>query len=64
VQSLMHTYLNRPEAELFFKQVRAIIRKLVDWHEWNGVVILEEDTEPEIPGRSSLISRISLTLNS
>eukprot|EP00605_Chrysophyceae_sp_TOSAG23-4_P001929 GSChrysophyteH1.ASY1.ANO1.2132.1 assembled CDS len=60
VQQRMFEYLSRPEAELFFHQVRAIIRKLIDFHEWNGVVEIEEDEEPDIPTSIMLIRMLQL----
>jgi hypothetical protein len=49
VQSIMQNFLNKNNSELFFKQVRATLQSLISWHNWNGVVLVEEDEEPNLP---------------
>ena len=49
VQSKVNSYLMNGKSELFFRQVRATIAKLISWHKWNGIIVLEEGQEPEPP---------------
>ena len=49
VQGTIYNYLTKNDSELFFRQVRATIQKLIAWHDWNGIIVLEEDEEPEPP---------------
>ena len=49
VQMVAHAYLSNRGSELFFEQARAMIQQLISWHESQGLVILEEDEDPELP---------------
>ena len=49
VQQTMHAHLVGKNSEFFFLQLRHIISMLKGWHDWNGVVVLEDDEEPELP---------------
>ena len=49
VQDSVHSYLTKNQSELFFKQVRMTIQKLIAWHKWNEVIILEEGKDPDPP---------------
>ena len=42
----MNNYLVSNNSELFFKQVKLSIQKLISWHKWHDVTILEEGKEP------------------
>ena len=45
---------------MFFRNVRMIMQNLMSWHKWNGVIILEEDQEPELPDEIILIRCLQL----
>ncbi len=60
VQGLMNEYLSRPEAHLFWSRVRAILKSLIDWHSWEGVVELKEGEEPNIPETVLLVRMLQL----
>jgi hypothetical protein len=49
VQTTMYNHLKDTNSVLFFLQMRTSIKKLEDWHEWNGVTVLGEDEDPELP---------------
>lgn len=49
VQGLMHNHLRKTNSYLFFKQIRLTLQKLIAWHDWNEVIILEEGKDPDIP---------------
>ncbi len=49
VQIKVNECLTGVESVLFFKQIRVIIQKLIAWHEWHGVIVLEDGEEPEEP---------------
>jgi hypothetical protein len=49
VQGMVWSYLTKTDSTMFFKQVCTTVRKLQSWHDWNGVVTLEEGQEPEPP---------------
>jgi len=60
VQGAVNSYLMKNNSELFFKQVRATIQKLISWHNWNEIIILEEDQEPEPPEDILIIRMLQL----
>jgi hypothetical protein len=49
VQQTMFDYLNSHDSELFFKQMRISLQKLIAWHRWHDIIILPspgaEDSE-------------------
>ena len=49
IQGSTNNYLTKNSSTLFFHQVCLTIKKLAAWHEWNGVVILAEGQDPELP---------------
>jgi hypothetical protein len=49
VQQIMNTHLRTTNSELFFKQVRFTLGKLKAWHDWNGVISIEEGEDPNPP---------------
>lgn len=49
VQETMHAHLQGKNSEFFFQQLRQCISLLRGWHDWRGVVVLEDDEEPELP---------------
>ena len=46
VQSIMNNYLISNNSELFFKQIKLSIQKLISWHKWHDVIIMEDGKEP------------------
>jgi hypothetical protein len=60
VQGLMNSYLSQTNSELFFKQVRLTIQKLQATANWNGVVVLEEGQEPELPDSILIVRFLQL----
>lgn len=49
VQQTMHEYLQENDSTLFFQQLRISLQKLIAWHKWNEVVILEDGEDPDLP---------------
>jgi hypothetical protein len=49
VQQTMFDYLSSHNSELFFKQMRISLQKLVAWHKWHDIIVLEEDAELDLP---------------
>jgi len=49
VQETINKYLKAHNSHLFFKQVKTILGNLISWHNWNQVIILDEDQSPELP---------------
>jgi hypothetical protein len=49
VQKTMNEHLNSTPSDLFFKQIKLSIQKVIAWHKWNGVIILEDEDEPDLP---------------
>ena len=45
VQGAINKHLSS-HSDLFFKQLRIILNKLISWHSWNGVTKLEEEQDP------------------
>jgi inositol 1,4,5-triphosphate receptor type 3 len=60
IQKAVHAHLFKAGSEMFFRTVRGKIQGLIAWHKWNGVVVLEEDTEPELPADTILIRCLQL----
>ena len=60
VQSMVHRLLTEKKSDLFFKQVRATIGKLIGWHKWHGIILLEEGQEPEPPDDILIIRMLQL----
>eukprot|EP00981_Chlorochromonas_danica_P002880 scaffold572_cov163-Ochromonas_danica.AAC.10 len=60
VQTLMNTHLRKTNSELFFKQVRLTLQKLKAWHEWNQIIVLEEDEEPKPPEEILIVRFLQL----
>ena len=57
VQELIFNHLSQGNSDLFFKQLRVTLQKLINWHKWNDVVVLEEGTDPDLP-ESFLVVRM------
>ena len=49
VQETMHAHLLGKNSEFFFQQLRQTISLLKGWHDWHGVVVLEDGEEPDLP---------------
>ena len=60
VQKTMFDHLNGTNSELFFRQMKVSIQKVISWHKWNGVVILEEDEDPDLPEAFRVIRFLQL----
>jgi hypothetical protein len=60
VQTTMNNYLMKNSSELFFLQVRATLQKLIAWHQWNEIIILEEGEDPEPPEDILLVRMLQL----
>jgi hypothetical protein len=60
VQILMWNYLSKINSELFFKQIRAILQKLIAWHRWNDVLIVPEDDDPSLPDEIIVVRFLQL----
>ena len=60
VQGTVNTYLMKTDSTIFFKQVCSTIQKLRGWHEWQGVIFLEEGQEPEPPENILIIRFLQL----
>ena len=60
VQIKVHECLVGVESVLFFKQLRITIQKLIAWHEWHGVIILENGEDPEPPEDILVIRMLQL----
>jgi hypothetical protein len=48
VQEIMNNHLKTTQSELFFKQCRITIQKIVAIHKWNEVIELKEGEEPHL----------------
>eukprot|EP01038_Epipyxis_sp_PR26KG_P008072 gene8072-10935_t len=60
VQGIMNNYLSKTNSELFFKQVRLTLQKLQAWHNWNGIVVLDDGTEPKTPPEILIVRFLQL----
>ena len=60
IQSTMHEYLYNNDSELFFRQVKATIEKLIMWHKWNEALRIAEDEDPPFPVEIYLIRMLQL----
>ena len=49
VQETIYNYLSKNDSTLFFKQLRLTMQKLISWHKWNGVIVLPEGEDPDLP---------------
>ena len=60
VQVTMNEHLQNTNSYTFFKQMQISIQKLIDWHEWNEVITLEEDEDPDLPEEIIIIRFLQL----
>ena len=60
IQSWTNNYLMKGNSVLFFKQVCLTIRKLAAWHDWHGIIVLEEGKDPEPPEEILIIRFLQL----
>lgn len=60
IQRSVHNHLSRQGSDIFFRTVRQILHNLMSWHEWNKVVILEPDEEPELPDEIIIVRCLQL----
>ena len=60
VHETINTYLSTHPSHLFFKQLQTMIIGLTAWHNWQGVIILEEGTSPSPPEEIIVIRFIQL----
>ena len=60
IQKTIYAHLSQPGSDMFFKTVRSKLQSLIAWHKWNGVVILEDGSEPELPPDMILVRCLQL----
>lgn len=60
IQKTIYAHLSQPGSDMFFKTVRSKIQGLISWHKWTGVVVLEEESEPDLPRDIILIRCLQL----
>jgi hypothetical protein len=48
IQSLVNKYLRTTDSFLLFKQMRITIKKMMAWHEFNGVFTVEEGQDVKL----------------
>ena len=60
VQKSINKHLSRQGSHLFFQQVRTMLQNLISWHKWNGVIILNEGEEPNLPDEIILVRCLQL----
>lgn len=60
VQTTMYKHLENTNSVLFFQQMRASIKKLEHWHEWNGTIVLGEEEDPELPEEIIIVRFLQL----
>ena len=60
VQITMNEHLQSTNSYTFFKQMQISIQKLIDWHEWNEVITLEEGEDPDLPEEIIIIRFLQL----
>lgn len=49
IQKTINAHLAKSGSDMFFITIRGKIQGLINWHKWNGVVMLEEGQEPDLP---------------
>ena len=60
VQVTMNTHLRTTNSYMFFKQMQISLQKLIDWHEWNEIVTLEDGEDPDLPEEIIIIRFLQL----
>lgn len=60
IQKTIYAHLSKAGSEMFFKNVRTILQNLMSWHKWNGVIILEEGEDPQLPDEIILVRCLQL----
>ncbi len=60
VQKSINRHLSKSGSDLFFLHIRLLINNLINWHKWNGVVVLEEGQDPTLPPEIILIRMLQL----
>jgi hypothetical protein len=60
VQVSIHNHLNKGNSDLFFRHIKSMLQSLFSWHRWNGVVLLEDDAEPDMPEEFILVRCLQL----
>ena len=60
VQQKVHECLTGVESVLFFKQVRMTLQKLIAWHQWHGVILVQDGDEPELPDDIIIVRMLQL----
>lgn len=61
VQATIFEYLTSNNSELFFKQLRSSIQRLISWHKWNENIIVAEGGDVELPGDIIFLRFMQLT---
>ncbi len=60
IQKSIHSHLSQPGSDMFFRTVRHILHNLISWHKWNGVIVLEDEAEPELPDEIIIVRCLQL----
>ena len=60
VQSIVNNHLKSTNSTYFFRQLQALIQKLISWHNWHGIHYLKEGEEPDLPKDSLIIRAMQL----
>lgn len=60
IQKSIYNHLAEPGSHMFFMTVRQILRNLMSWHQWNGVVLLPPDVEPKLPDEIIIVRCLQL----
>jgi hypothetical protein len=61
VQETIYECLTVRNSELFFKQLRSSIQRLISWHKWNENIVVEEGGEVDLPGEIIILRFMQLT---
>ena len=60
VQELIYRYINETDSYLFFKKIKEMIQNMIEHHKWNGIVVLPNDQDPELPDTFLIIRFLQL----
>eukprot|EP00981_Chlorochromonas_danica_P005579 scaffold1159_cov160-Ochromonas_danica.AAC.1 len=60
IQKSIHAHLSQSGSDIFFRTVRQMLNNLMSWHRWNGVIVLNEGDDPELPDELILVRCLQL----
>jgi hypothetical protein len=60
IQKSIHHHLSKSGSDMFFRTVRQILHNLMSWHKWNGIITLEEGSDPELPDEIIIVRCLQL----